>query len=707
MDIDKLLKKDNLLDISDSFSLAKYTSSIIDNAKGRQILIHVLDIWSKVNNDTKEIWENLIERAGFYPYLDSTGLKNLSFQAVIRREWYKSENLQGIYFHAKQKIIEQNISRGRNIAVSAPTSFGKSLLIEEVVARNVYKNILIIQPTLALIDETRRRLQKYAEYNMVMNTMQQPSEKNIFILTAERVLEYKNLPKIDFLIVDEFYKVSSRAHDNRQGTLNIALSHVLAGDKVQSLYLTPSIDAISEEFLKKYNIYFFKTDYSLVNTEINEIRYNNSRKKKDILFDMLASKKEPSLVYVSSPTRAYQMAVEYLEYLKSDATRDISKQSLLLTDWISDNISEKWKLNSVLEYGIGVHNGELPRHVVSSQLEYFNQGKLKVMFVTTSLIEGVNTSAKNMFIFDEKKGKIKLDYFDFSNIVGRAGRMKKYFTGEIYLFGERPQKDNFQIDVPFVEQTNASDEVLINLPNSDMKDSSQEKIEILKKTIPFQMIEIIKNNYISVEGQKKLYQEIENDYLDLQDKLVWKKTVPTYLELSKTLWLVYKCLEDTKSQRYTNGLASQSLIWVESDSIKGMISRQYSYYVKQKKFKDDTARKERAISFVLSFIRKEAGYKIPKYLGVIQSIQEYVYKSHGITPGDYSFFAALLENGQANENLNVLVDLGIPTSAIKKISKKIPENLETDQQVIQYIKKNMNDLSNKLDPYEIELINRI
>lgn len=285
--------------------------------------------------------------------------------------------------------------------------------------------------------------------------------------------------------------------------------------------------------------------------------------------------------------------------------------------------------------------------------------------------------------------------------------MKKYFTGEIYLFGEKPQKDNFQIDVPFVDQTNASDEVLINLPNSDMKVSSQEKIEILKKDIPFEMIEIIKNNYISVENQKKLYQEIEDDYLSLQDTLVWGKTVPTYLELSNTLWLAYKCLEGIKSQSYTNRLATQSLIWVENDSIKGMISRQYKYYASKKMFKDDTTRKEKAISFVLSFLRKDAGYKIPKYLGVIQSIQEYVYKSHGITPGDYSFFAALLENGQANENLNVLVDLGIPTSAIKKISKKIPENLETDQQVIQYIKKNMNNLGNNLDQYEINLINRI
>ncbi len=46
----------------------------------------------------------------------------------------------------------------KNLIVSAPTSFGKSLLIEDIVASRKYKNIVIIQPTLALLDETRKKL---------------------------------------------------------------------------------------------------------------------------------------------------------------------------------------------------------------------------------------------------------------------------------------------------------------------------------------------------------------------------------------------------------------------------------------------------------------------------------------------------------------------------------------------------------------------
>ena len=48
--------------------------------------------------------------------------------------------------------MEEIISDRKNLILSAPNQvLVKSLLIEEFVARNTYKNILIIQPTLALI----------------------------------------------------------------------------------------------------------------------------------------------------------------------------------------------------------------------------------------------------------------------------------------------------------------------------------------------------------------------------------------------------------------------------------------------------------------------------------------------------------------------------------------------------------------------------
>jgi reverse gyrase len=48
---------------------------------------------------------------------------------------------------------------GKNLAIIAPTSFGKSFIIDAFIALKQPKNTAIIVPTIALTDETRRRLQ--------------------------------------------------------------------------------------------------------------------------------------------------------------------------------------------------------------------------------------------------------------------------------------------------------------------------------------------------------------------------------------------------------------------------------------------------------------------------------------------------------------------------------------------------------------------
>ena len=56
----------------------------------------------------------------------------------------------------------------------------------------------------------------------------------------------------------------------------------------------------------------------------------------------------------------------------------------------------------------------LQKHITTSVIDYFNNGLLNYLFCTTTIIEGVNTSAKNIFFFDSTKGmNTKIDYFDY------------------------------------------------------------------------------------------------------------------------------------------------------------------------------------------------------------------------------------------------------------------------------------------------------
>jgi replicative superfamily II helicase len=143
-----------------------------------------------------------------------------------------------IYFHEEQKFLSDFLRKDkRNLIVSAPTSFGKSLLIQEIVASKQYKNIVIIQPTLALLDETRRKLSRYREdYKIIVRTTQKPAEKNLFLLTAERVMEYSEFSAIDFFIIDEFYKLSPKMDPTRADILNNAFNLLANGHKSKFLY---------------------------------------------------------------------------------------------------------------------------------------------------------------------------------------------------------------------------------------------------------------------------------------------------------------------------------------------------------------------------------------------------------------------------------------------------------------------------------------
>ena len=250
-----------------SFRIVSYCTQLLSQHSveaellARKIVIHILNNWEKVDSNIYEVWADLIESLGFYPYIQKnhSDLKNDSFADDVRMSYFKSDFLKDTYLHKEQKKISNYLLSGKNLIASAPTSFGKSLLIEEIVASKKYRNIVIIQPTLALLDETRLKLKKYADdYKIIVRTSQPYSEdrRNLFLLTAERVMEYEPLPQIDFLIIDEFYKLSLRRKDNRADTLNNAFLKVVNKFHPRFYFLGPNIDGITEGFSEKYDAIF-------------------------------------------------------------------------------------------------------------------------------------------------------------------------------------------------------------------------------------------------------------------------------------------------------------------------------------------------------------------------------------------------------------------------------------------------------------------
>src|SRR5690606_32880968 len=146
--------------------------------------------------------------------------------------------------------------------------------------------------------------------------------------------------------------------------------------------------------------------------------------KEEILFDLLLNNQsQQSIIYCSSPSRVRYLSKRFYSYLLS---KNIVPQNeyLDIIEWIQENISPEWSLIDILKNRIGIHDGALQKHITTTIIEYFNQGLLNYLFCTTTIIEGVNTSAKNIIFFDSTKGnQVDIDYFDYSNIKGRAGRL--------------------------------------------------------------------------------------------------------------------------------------------------------------------------------------------------------------------------------------------------------------------------------------------
>lgn len=695
----------NVFDFESTFALYKRVSEIIieNEVVAQRLIVNILDNKDKFDQSLNIVLTDLIEAVGFYPYISKENLKLDSTDSLIRQVYHHSENLDK-YLHEDQRHLLSLLNSDKNVIVSAPTSFGKSLLIEEFVASNKFRNIIIIQPTLALLDETRRKLKKYDKnYKLIVRTSQEPSTEkgNIFLFTAERVNEYEEFPHIDFIIIDEFYKLSSKRDDERADSLNNALHYILKTFNSKFYLLGPNIDGISEGFEEKYNAVFYKTKSSLVDVKTIDIytehkkKFDKPRKlkefKENVLFDLLIeNQNQQSIIYCSSPSRVRYLSSKFCEYLLSKIENS-TNEKLDIVEWINENISKDWSLIKLLKNRIGIHDGALQKHITTSVIDYFNKGDLNYLFCTTTIIEGVNTSAKNIIFFDKTKGsRTPIDFFDYSNIKGRAGRLMIHYTGTIFNFNPVPPNKQVIVDIPFFEQNPISNEVLINLDENEIKDTNSEQYKAIKD-IPNDEKEVIKSNGVQVFGQINIIETLRSDIDNKYHLIAWSN-FPTKEQLSYVLGLAWNnLLKPTETVRpmTLNGLITVTQIYGYNQSIWNLVNNTFAFLktLKHNQGKDDLEIMDEAIRQSFQILKHWFEYKVPKWLSVIDSLQNFVCFEKGLRAGSYSYFSNLIENDFLRENLTILSEFGIPSSAIRKLEKLIPSNMPQDD-VIKFIREN-------------------
>jgi hypothetical protein len=166
------------------------------------------------------VLDGLVRRLGLFPYLDP---ESLGLADSIAYEYHRPRNMEqdGIIFHRAQANVYRSLLDGRNVILSAPTSFGKSLIIDAMIASGRYRHIAIVVPTIALIDETRRRLAgRFGRlYKIITHPSQERGSHELLVMTQERILEVTPLAPIDFFVIDEFYKLQPRQEDTERSLI--------------------------------------------------------------------------------------------------------------------------------------------------------------------------------------------------------------------------------------------------------------------------------------------------------------------------------------------------------------------------------------------------------------------------------------------------------------------------------------------------------
>lgn len=719
-----LLSTEDNISYEDSFALSKFCTYLLRNQEkeGRDIVIRVQDNWSRIPDVTKNIWNDITESAGLYPYVDPS---SLSKSGLIRYEYHKSPHLTNVYLHEEQLQLSVELQSKRSVVVSAPTSFGKSLLIEEIVASQLYKQIVIIQPTLALLDETRKKLLQYKEsYKVVVSTSQEPSEEkgNIFLFTGERVVEYQNFPKIDFFVIDEFYKLSLDRDDDRAIALNQAFDRLLKHTN-RFYLLGPMIKNIPVNFKKKFELTWFPTEFATVAVDESNFFVQGRHKaneKKDIkkrnLFELLSTLKDQTIIYCSAPNKATNLALEYVEFLKLNEIKidnPFVNENLSIIEWIRENINNKWSLNTALENGVAFHHGALPRHLGSTIVDSFNSGAIRWLFCTSTLIEGVNTSAKNVILFDKEKGRKPIDFFDYKNIAGRSGRMRKHFIGNVIRFEDQPEQMELFVDIPLFNQTQAPLEILISMDEKDIEEEAKPRLDKFNN-LPEELKDVIKlNSGVSIDSQIEIINKIESNLNQYNNLLNWTALPKSFDNLSTVIELCWDSLTGPGDKTFIEGIGRLSARWLASftfsyiklKSIGAVVNTYINDDFWKERIPDTQKRIDTASYSILHITRHWFDYKLPKWIIVISNLQEYVFKKHNMPYGNYSFIASSIENGFLHPNIAALTEYDIPITAIIKLERFISQD-RTPEMNITFLNQ-LSDkelIAHKLLKYEIDKI---
>jgi len=364
-----------------------------------------------------------------------------------------------------------------NVVASAPTASGKTALAELAICRTLQAGgtALFVAPLRALTNEKESEWDRFEElgYSVYVVTGERDlnprraERADILVMTPEKAdsatrkhesARYAFVRDVDCVVIDEVHLLDS---DRRGGVLEVVVSRLrrLCAPRVVALSATmKNVEDVAEWLDAPPETTFeFGDDYRPVDLETGVKTYthgDNAFADKYRRLYRALDLAEPhvredgqALVFVSSRQDTVQAAKKARDEI---AERDVPIGARGDYDFHTDaeQLVNDDLRNSVLD-GVAFHHAGLAKEDRDRVEQWFKEGKIEILFSTSTLAWGVNLPARCVVIRDTNyhdplEGETDVSPLDVLQMLGRAGRPGYDDVGYGWVVCDRSDADKYR-----------------------------------------------------------------------------------------------------------------------------------------------------------------------------------------------------------------------------------------------------------------------
>ncbi|KER70037.1 hypothetical protein HR51_21675 [Burkholderia cepacia] len=666
-----------------------------------------------------------------------------------------------------QADIWNGLKSNRYLSVSAPTSAGKSFVLQAFIldaleSYDGFQDIVYLVPTRSLIQEVSASLGKslasLGEKVVVSSVPLIDDELNhaqsrVLVYTQERLRTALDRSDLEpaIIIVDEAQQIA----DDERGMLllNCLEEAIRRSPDVRLLFITPNSKSASSMngLLDLKRLLSIQSDLKPVRQNLIYVKFQ--ARAKEISLRLHRPGLEPleigtykaqrrfltkdkrlidaaielggggqSLVYVGGPDSAEKIALAISKH-RTDAV-PASADLKVLSEFVAEHVHPEYALVSSVLTGVGYHYGHMPSAISSAVEQYFRENKLPYLVCTSTLLQGVNLPARNIFLHKPTKGKGKpINGSDFWNLAGRAGRMQKDTHGNVFLieyedweskpvdenerrevvsslshalksrqgeivdYARDPKHPSGSKDYQFVESVfcrlfidaklDRFDETIrratFGQDVSDVREVKRAIYEQLDKvTLPIEII--AKNNLISPIRQQALFDFFEGSI----KRGRYRNLIPPHPKgesakerMTEIMRISRTYLEGVENKQ-ENFFGWFSLLWMNGTGLKQIIQRQIDHEIKTREENGDETpvKSGTVIRETLKSIDNFLRFHYVKYLGCYINILQYALAKRGINAAsEIPAVPLFLELGASDPVMIQAMSLGLSRVAAKEVSR--------------------------------------